>query len=240
MSICLLFTAASVAQTAPHIINFFMRPLPALEPTAEEQGKAGKKAEKHLTTPGRVLKSMIKKQLSPRLFYSGIYVAYAGNFTHSNPQGEVMFERTTPEPKFYVLVTEDLKSVPIDAYTAKTLYGFAPDPNSDAALYQFERLKDPETGTSVWNVTHEVLKKKKLLPIDTLIIFADPREVIVPIGVTVTTESENFLLPDFYVAPQDEPAANAFRFLKMRHYFAPIKFDYAFKPDDIQQKFSAT
>ena len=231
-----LFTSSTLAQTTPHIISFFIRPLPALELTQEERTSADQKAKKQLDTPGKILKSITKKELSPRLFYSGIYVAYAGTFTHSNPLGEVIFERTSPEAKFHLLVTEDLKSVPIDAYSSKTLYGFAPDPASDSELYLFERLQDPETGSYTWYVTHEPLKKHKLLPIDTIIIFADPKQLIVPIGSTDTTMSENFTLPDFYITQRNGIAVNALRFLKMRHYFAPVKFEYTFKPDDIQQK----
>ena len=70
--------------------------------------------------------------------------------------------------------------------------------------------------------------KKRIAP-DTLIIFAQPKNIIVPLGKTATSLTENLVLPDFYATKQNKSAANAFRFLKLRHYFAPVKFDYKYQ-----------
>ncbi len=233
LALCLVWTGISICQTTPHIITFFIRPLPAAYKSEEE---ATKKIAEQLATPGKMLKSMIKKQLSPILFYSGIYVAYAGAFTHSNANGQVLFERSTPEPELHILITEDMKAIPVNPLNDKTLYGFAIDPKAESAQYLFKRIQDPETELYFWNVTPEPIHEKKRITSDTLIMFAQPKNIIVPIGSTATPLSENFVLPDFYATQKNKSAANAFRFLKIRHYFAPVTFEYKFLPDGYQQK----
>ena len=117
-----------ICQTSPHVITFFIRPLPTGMKPAED----AKKIADQINTPGRMLKSVVKKALSPVLFYSGIYAAYAGNFTHSTTDGQVIFERSTPDPALYVLVTEDMKVVPVNPLNDKTIYGFAIDPKAQS------------------------------------------------------------------------------------------------------------
>lgn len=231
--LCIIWMGTSVSQPASHLITFFIRPLPGTQKKITEAEVQAKTAEQ-ISTPGRILKSIVKKRLTPLLIYSGIYAAYAGTFTHSNANGQILFERQTPELILHILVTEDVKVVPVNPLNDKTIYGFARDPKAQAAQYLFELTKDPETELYAWNVTPEPLRKKIIAP-DTLIIFAQPKNIIVPLGQTVTTPTENLILPDFYATPHNKSAANAFRFLKIRHYFAPVKLDTKFQPDGFQQ-----
>ena len=99
------------AQTTPHAVSFFIRPIPHTQ-TEEQEKAAQEKVAEQMTMPGKMLKSIVKKTLRPTLYYSGIYALYAGAATSSNTQGQILFERSTPEAKFNVLVTEDLKAVP--------------------------------------------------------------------------------------------------------------------------------
>lgn len=232
--LCLIWAGPVLGQASPHIITFFIRPLPNRLQNASEE--INQKIAEQVNTPGRMLKSVVKKKLSPVLLYSGIYAAYAGTLTHSNANGQVLFERFTPEAKIRVLITEDMKAVPVNPLNNKTLYGFTVDPKAESAQYLFERVQDPETELYSWNVSVEPVNKKKRIAYDTIIIFAEPKNIIAPVGPTATTLNENFVLPDFYATPNNKTAANAFRFLKVRHYFAPVKFEFKFQPDGYQQK----
>ena len=206
--LCLFWISASLAQTAPHVISFFIRPLPATFKPSEKKQKIAHEVK----TPGKILKSVVKKTLRPILFYSGIYAAYAGNFTHSTTDGQVLFERSTPEAVLHVLITEDMKVIPVNPINDKTVYGFAIDPKAESAQYIFERVQDPETELDYWKVSPEPIRKKKSIAPDTIIIFAQPKTIIVPVGKTATNLSENLILPDFYATKQNKSAANAFRF----------------------------
>jgi hypothetical protein len=220
------------AQPAPHVISFFIRPLPAYPTPAQE-----KFVEEHKkkSVPDSLLKSIINKELNTNFLHSGIYVTYAGMSALSNSEGQVTFERKTPEKKLNVIVAEDLKAVPVDPLNNKTIYGFMVNPKAAAHQYSFELLQDPETEIYSWYVNHVPLVKGKRIPYDTIVIFANPKHVIVPIGATATSVSENFLLPDLYATPQHKSGANALRFLKIRQYSAPVKFDTKFYPEEYQQ-----
>lgn len=225
------FLGTSYSQKNPYVISFYLRSLPEMP---KEQ--SAEKLAKQLQTPGKILKSILKSELHPFLLYSGVYVAYLGTFTRSTADGQVIFERLTPEAKLHILITEDVKAVPV-SHGDKTLSGFVVDPKVPSAQYLFERVKDPETGLFVWHVTAEPVNKNKRISADTLTIFANPKTVIVPLGSTPTSLSENLVLPDLYLTlPSSKSAVNALRFLKVRHYFAPIKFEYRFPPNAYQQE----
>jgi hypothetical protein len=230
----LLMIAGSLqGQTNPHIITFFIRPLP-VSTTTELQTALERYARMPLM--GKAAKPSFINPINPPLLHSGIYVAYAGMVTHTDPDGQILFERKTAEPKLNVLITEEIKPIAIDPVNSKTLYGFIVDPKAQAQQFLVERLKDPETELYSWYISQKPVIKDKRIPYDTIIIFANPKHVIVPLGPTATTVSENFLLPDFYVTAGHNSAANALRFLKIRQYFATTAFDYKFLPDEFQKK----
>lgn len=231
IALSILWIGSVAGQVTPHVITFFIRPIP--EPKKEALEAAAARQKKPAGV-GKILKTIVHKTLT--FLNSGIYVSYAGGVATTDVDGQVMFERKTPELKLRVLITEDIKAVPVDPLIHKTLYGFVIDPKAYAQQYLFERLQDPETELYEWHVSQISVPKAKIIPYDTIIIFANPKHLIAPIGKTNTIYSENFVLPDFFTTESHNPVANAFRFLKIRHYFAPVKFDYKFFPEEYQQK----
>ena len=168
-----------------------------------------------------------------------MYSSYAGTITNSDADGQILFERKSPEPKLIILITNSIKAIPVDPLNQKTLYGFMLDPKAPAQQYLFERLEDPETETHAWHVKALPIDRDGRIPYDTIIIYADPQDIVVPLGPSATKVGENFLLPDFYVTEGYNSALNALSFLKIRHFFAPVSFDYTFLPDEFQKKVSA-
>lgn len=224
------------SQVSPHIITFFVRPLPT-SPT-EAITKALEERKRRTSHHDEILQPVLSKVLNLPFLHAGLYASYAGTITHSNADGQVLFERKSPEPKLMVLITDTLKPIPVDPLKPKTLLGFMVDPKSPAEQYSFNRLQDPETELYEWHVTSVPLTRNATIPYDTIIIYADPRNIIVPLGSTLTTDNENFVLPDLYVTEGYNSALNALRFLKIRHYFAPVTFNYTFLPDQYQKKIS--
>ena len=160
MMLCMLWTLPLLGAGASHYVNFFIRPLPdtyKTEGEAEIQQKATQQVQAH----GKILKSVIKSELSPLLLFTGIYVAYGGEFTHSNQNEQVIFERNTAEPKLHILVTKDVKAVPMSPSNSNTLYGFTYDPTEEAVQYLAERVRDPETQLYVWRIKPEAINKKR-------------------------------------------------------------------------------
>ena len=59
--------------------------------------------------------------------------------------------------------------------------------------------------------------------------------MVVPLEDTITLSGENFVLPDFFTTKNLSSSTNALRFLKIRQYFAPVKFEYTFFPEAYQK-----
>lgn len=229
---CTIFSM--VAEISPHIITFFIRPLP---PAYKEPDPA--KLERSISSPEKIVKTLIKKEINTLHLYSGIYASYSGHFAVSDMNGQITFPRKTAGPRLHLIVTEDVKAVPVDPLNNKTLLGFLPDPKAALQYYHYERKQDPETELYSWIVTEEPFIKNKRIPVDAIVIFAHPRHVIVPMGTTHTTDSENLVLPDIFTTHNLTSALNALRFFKVRHYFSPVKIEYKFQPDGYQQRISS-
>jgi hypothetical protein len=219
-------------QVSPHVITFFVRPLPevptpAIQEALERQQKAKGAA-----------KQVPNTLLSIPFAHAGLYASYAGTLIHSDSDGQILFERKSPEPKLTVLVTNSIKPIPVNPLNQKTLYGFMIGPKEPAQQYLFERLQDPETELYEWHVKAIPVDRNARIPYDTIVIYANPHDIIVPLGPSATKVSENFVLPDFYIAQGYNSSSNAIRFLKIRHYFAPVSFEYTYLPFEFQKKIS--
>jgi hypothetical protein len=229
---CIIFSLQ--AEITPHIITFFIRPLPATqkEPTIE-------RAEKTLSSPGNIVKTLIKKEINALQLYSGIYAAYAGHSAVSDANGQITFPRKTPGNTLHFIVTEDIKAVPVNPLNNKTILGFVPNVKAPLQHFIYERRQDPETELYSWNVSEAPLDTKKRIPADAIVLFANPKHIIAPIGSSHTLDSEHLMLPDIFVTPNFNSALNALRFFKIRHYFAPVKAEYKFIPDGYQQRITS-
>lgn len=218
------------AEIAPYIITLFIRPLPS----GYKQDKSN--GVKKFTSPHDILDNVIHKQLNLNNLHSGIYASYAGFVDRSDQNGELRFPKKVTSDKLHLLITEDIKAVLVDPIRRKTISGFVIDPNVESRYYLLSREKDPETDLTSWNIKEEKLMPGKKLPYDTITIFSNPNDIIVPLGNIVTTDSQNLVLPDIYVDKDLNSTLNALRFLKIRHFFAPIKTVYNFKPDIYQER----
>ncbi len=238
LSVCLvtMWIGTLFSQVSPHIITFFVRPLPIAPSSGIQKAIA---AQKKRMVHDKILQPVISKVLNLPFLHAGLYASYAGTITHSDKDGQILFERKSAQPKLRVLITNSIKPIPVDPFKQKTLFGFLVAPDVQAQEYLFERLQDPETEQYAWHVSPVSIDKDMRIPYDTVILYANPQHIIVPLGPTATTVSENFVLPDFYVTEGYNSALNTLRFLKIRHYFAPMTFDFTFLPSEYQKKISS-
>jgi hypothetical protein len=235
LTICLISLVSYhvKSQVSPHVISFFVRPLPASPRTSLTKGNEEQTVS---LAADEIVQKIVNQGRSLPFLRAGLYASYAGTITHSNADGQILFERKSPEPTLLVIITDTIKPIPLDPLKPKTVLGFTIDPKMPAEQYSFKRVQDPETELYTWHVTSVPLDRNSPIPYDTIIIYADPRSIIVPVGSTVTTYNENFFLPDFYVTEGYNSALNGLRFLKIRHFFAPVSFNYIFLPDQFQKK----
>jgi len=220
-------------QVSPHIITFFVRPLPHAPTDATKRAVEERKRQ---MTHDEILQPILKNVFNAPFLQKGIYASYAGTITHSNADGQILFERKSSEPQLMMIITDSIKPVPINPLKPKTLLGFTLDSHSPSQQYLFKRQQDPETELYEWHVTSVPVDRTERIPYDTIIIYAEPQHIIVPLGSTLTTANENLVLPDLYVTEGYSSPINAIRMLKIRHYFEPVQFEYTFLPDEYQKK----
>ena len=228
----LLLSGTALGQVSPHVITFFVRPLPTAPSTAitkfiEEQKK--------FMGPDSKMPPILSTIVGLPFMLAGTTASYAGTITQADHNGQIVFLRKSTDAKLNVLVTESIKPIPVDPLNPKTLYGFEVAKDAAAQMYIFERLQDSETEQYTWYVKPATFDKSTRIPYDTIIVYANPYDIIVPLGPSSTTINENFVLPDFYVTERYNSAYNALRFLKIRHYFAPVTFNYTFLPGEFQR-----
>jgi hypothetical protein len=218
----LLTTDTLSSQTAPYSITFFIQPLPAHLTQTQQQKQQS-------------MSIAITHEFDPHGLHKGVYVTYLGYMTYSNSFGQVIVPRKTAQDTLQVLVTQDLKPVPISVDRPNTLLGFIVDPKAHASYYTYYLQQNPETELLTWYVTEEPVPEG-LIPAQTLIIFEDPEHIIIPVGTTSTYSRDNLVLPTVYITPTAQPALQALRFLKLRKFFSAVTFAYARIPSGYQQQ----
>ncbi len=231
LSLIVMYGTA-VAQVSPHVITFFVRPLPTAPSPAIAQFL---EEQKKVMGPETQMPPIMSNIVALPFMHAGVYTSYSGTITHSDRNGQIVFLRKSPDAKLNVLVTDSIKPIPVNPLHPKTLFGFEIAQDAAAQMYLFERLQDPETEHYAWHVKPIPVDRDKRIPYDTIILYANPHHVVVPLGPSATTVSENFVLPDFYVTERYNSAYNGLRFLKVRHYFAPVAFNYTYLPSEFQK-----
>lgn len=201
---------------ADHLISFFLRPYPVID-----QKAASKKIANKLHRPGKIISNHTKRIIPPKL--SGIFATYGGFLTTSNLDGEISFPLKHENPGVYVLVTE--KITPI-VMSANTLHHWELIEDTPSKFYLFERRYDPTTQVYYWDVSAQPLPKNNIIPLETMVLFANPKYVFIPLGITPVAPDPNLLLPDIYIKNGLNIALDSLYVLNLSHYFGPIFFLY--------------
>jgi hypothetical protein len=197
---------------ADRIVAFFFEPYPGDE--AHAQNLTNK-----LQKPGHVAKCMINGYAC----YSrvaGIFSSYAGYLESSDVYGYTAFPRKQDVASFYILVTPSI--TPIFMFS-NTVSHWQIEKQNPAAMYRVERKQDNQTKMLYWDVAPSDLPKDGIVPVQAIIIFADPKHIVLPTGITLTEESPNLLLPTIYVKKGIKATDHAIYLLNMNFLFAPVK-----------------
>jgi len=197
-----------------HIINFFFKPWPYIV-TAE---KAKEKEEK-IKSPGYLAQKKIRNFLKDRSPIQGIFVTYDGYISASTIDGQVSFPNKQTKPLLYLAVIQQITPI---LMAGNTIHHWEAEKESPFAFYKIERKEDSETEIMFWEVTEEKPPLNNILPLHTICIIASPKHIYVPLGITITKKSENFLLPDIYVKKGIMNITNALYMLNLKHFFRPV------------------
>lgn len=221
---------------SPYMISFFFRPLIYNNKILNKEN-----LHRTISTPGAISESIIEQSLINNYLVNGIFVTYAGFFTYSgftNNNGQVIFPRRNKKPRIKILVTQMITPIfepAINKPSATINHWELSNPNN-SQFYICELKQDPDIKLYFWNTSQRRLPVNKIIPNDTLIIFADPENIIIPTGpIKIGINTPHFFLPDIFVSPKINRSLNALRFIKIKKYFAPIKIETQLDKQGYQQ-----
>jgi len=200
--------------SAEKTISLYIQPFPHV--VTEEKAQA---INNKISSPGYIAHKTVKSAYSDQI-NSGIFSTYAGFLTSSKYDGEIMFPRKHEAPSIIMVITSKIMPVTM---MYNTISHWEIEPQVDAEFYTIERKKDDETELFYWDVAPLERPKNNIIPLTSLIIIAQPKNTYVPIGSTLTNDSEQLVLPDIYVKKNIQSSQNSLYILNLKQFFGPIK-----------------
>ena len=183
---------------------------------------------KKLKQPDYVYKKLLKKNRlsSGAQGAMGMYLGYAGL---SDKNGQITFPRKHQKPVVNVLVTKGIQPVYIIA--PATIHNWMLDKDTPAQMYEFKFDKDQETELYYIEAKKIPLPQDYMIPLETIIIIANPKNVYIPEGATLTHYSANLILPTIYIKKEFNFAHNVLYTNSIKQYFDSIHAEY--KPEEL-------
>lgn len=217
----LILLSSLYIQPINSVITFFLQPYPTVaKPLNEERIK---KYSHKLQQPGYLFKKIVKGT-RVATGSDGVMSTYLGFVSTSDLNGKVTFPRKHQKATVNLLVTKGIK--PVFIVAPDTLNNWMLDESEQAAMYNFTLHHDAETELFYIEATTAPLPKNKMIPLETIIIIADPKNVFVPQGATITDYSVNLILPNIYIKKHFNFSYNALYTLSIKQYFGSINQEY--------------
>jgi hypothetical protein len=201
----LIFTSflccISLIEAAPsHVVTFFFQKDPSLIKMNNEM--------------------MTVKNVFGNDFNTGIFVTYFGFKASSDHNGQISFPRKHQNPKFSVLVCNDIEP---QFMTDNTIYTWNIKKGSKHSFYHVERIVDEKTKLTFWSVEKKDTPSDEHIPLNTIVVHASPDALRIPTGITITSKSEQLVLPTIYVKSNIKLSENALSFLQNNDFFSPVQ-----------------
>jgi len=214
--ILLLLLASSAKINCYQTITLFMKPYP----TATDKKIAIAKAKKLKKVP-KVSKYVFRAFAKPFLT-SGIFCTYGGNSSITDLNGQVSFIRTHKKPSTTIIVTKNI--VPILSLE-NTVHHWELSRKRHVKMYNAEKKLDPLAKTYFWDIKEKPIKDN-IVSKDAIVIFAHPKYVYIPTGITITTKNPQLVLPDIYIKPGINKVKSALLLFNVKNLVSPVKSLY--------------
>lgn len=150
---------------------------------------------------------------------AGILVTYGGYITTSSYNGEIVLPRKHQKAAVTILVTPEMTPIPL---FENTILHWKLIPDAPAKMYLCEQKYDERKGV-YWNIQEVSLPHDDVIPLATIVIVANPKDIVIKTGETPTRETANFMLPDIGVRKGIRIIENSSYMLAIRHLFKPIE-----------------
>lgn len=211
---------------AEQLITIFLKPYPVVSIDA-----ATKKLAPKLNKPGKMANNRAKHILPASV--SGIFATYGGFLTVSDLNGEIAFPRKHRKPFIYLIITEKMSPI---IRSGNTIDHWELVEDTPVEMYKFEEKFDPDLKVHFWDVTQEPAPANTIIPLESIAIFADPKYIDVPLGISIFKETPHLILPDIYVKKGLNLIADALYVLNLTHYFGGIIPIYKKEPTRYSQQ----
>jgi hypothetical protein len=209
------FTVLTI--NADYRIVFFARSLPDIS----TQLDIDKIVPESLTHPQAIISRVVNARL-PSHPVSSLCATYAGVLALSSyPDGQIIFPRKQQSEAFMLVVTPIVEPVIMLGKTVHHLSLIKP-----WVAYWIERKIDKNSGLYYWETTPQHGIDKDIIPLNAIVIFAQPHDIYVPLGITLTSASPQLMLPDVYVRRGFDIVSRILQILKIKHFFAQPTFIY--------------
>lgn len=191
---------------SPHVISMTFKEYPTLHALAHPDTK----------TPPNV---------------DGINATYFGFLNTTGYDGDLIFPRRHQEPTITLLVSTDVQPI---FMASNTIAFWQLNQNAIYALYTIEKQQDQETQKWFWNITKATPPDKGRLPINTIVLFAEPTAIYVPEGITISDSNQQLVLPALYVKQTIQRPEGTMKALEQSPFFKRIAMDYKKEKTGIQ------
>jgi hypothetical protein len=218
---CLFIGQKSVCDT---VITLFFRDYPAVEESHAQ------KLSERLGSNKKLARHQIER-IAHHNLRAGIFGTYAGFVHASDVKGQLTFPRKHTRPFLYVIITPSI--IPI-LMLDNTVHHWELAPGAPYAVYTYERKKDKETKQYFWEVQQLPELKNHVIPLESLVIFAQPHYIYIPTGITLTKDNPNLILPDIYVKKGFNLINNSLYVLNISQYLGQANRFYQKKPTSYQ------
>ncbi len=193
-------------------INLFLKPYPVITPVAQAQKFIAK-----IHQPAKLARYQTKR-MAPALV-SGIFATYGGLLTTSDLNGELTFPWLHEKPFIHLLVTEELTPI---VRSGNTIDHWELQEGVPVMAYKMEQKWDDSARAMYWDISKEPVPTNNIIPLESIVIFADPKYVYVPLGVQLFKETPHLILPDIYIKHGVNLTKNALYIVNLSHYFGGI------------------
>jgi len=202
-----VFFLCSIKIGANPTISFFFQPLSDIE-----------KMMRKLKKPGYIAKNGVNGALNHSPVF-GVLVLYAGYIATSDYNGEVIFPRKHQKSLVTIIITPKL--LPVTLFE-NTVDHWELVPGVPAAMYSYEQKYNSDTEQYYWESKEISTPVNFKIPLESIIIVAKPKNIVIPLGIMPTRETANLVLPPIYITKGINIIENNIYMLTLRHLFKPV------------------
>jgi len=213
------YTMVSYGQSFDHIITFYLQEYPTItpEPAIKEENNQNSLIPEHI---GYHLPPFI-----PPSSQEGIFASYFGYLQKSNFDGQITLPLIGKTPKKLLITTS---IIPI-WMVGNTIHHWEIKSDTDTIktkLYSIEQEHDEPTNLYYWNVKELPLPKNKIITLDTILLFTDPQSIYVPLGIYLTNNNPQVILPTLYVKKNNDTIIPPLLMLNVTQFFSFLSNEY--------------